>query len=209
MALVEKTEGGVMTLDKDRNQQDVLKELNLGGKIRELRLKNRMTLKDISEKSGFSTALLSQIENNIVSPPISTLWKIAQALNVKLTYFFQQTPKEKADYFVVRKGKGKPVFRHESRYSLSYYSLGYGKEGRRMDPYMIEFTGEEENEEPLGHEGEEFLYVIKGRMKLIYANTQIVLEEGDSIYHDPRIMHKVEAYPGTEVLAVFYIGNSQ
>jgi len=194
---------------KGKKQKDVLKELDLGGKIRDLRQKRGMTLKDISEKTGFSTALLSQIENNIVSPPISTLWKIAQALEVKLTYFFQTSPVEQQDYFVVRKGKGKPVFRQESRFAIKYLSLGYGKEGRRMDPFLIEFSGKEEEMEPLAHEGEEFLYVIKGKLKLTYGDKLIILEEGDSIYYDSRVSHKADASPGTMLLAVLYRGDKR
>ena len=191
---------------KGEKQRGILKELDLGGKIRELRLKRRMTLKDISERTGFSTALLSQIENNIVSPPISTLWKIAQALDAKLAYFFQQSPIEQQDYFIVRGGQGKPVFRQESRYSITYFSLGYGKEGRKMDPFLIEFSGREEPTEPLGHEGEEFLYVLKGRVELTYGDKTITLEEGDAIYYDSRVMHKAEGAAGTVLLAVLCIG---
>ncbi len=194
---------------KGKKQKDVLRELDLGGKIRELRQKRGMTLKDISERTGFSTALLSQIENNIVSPPISTLWKIAQALDVKLTYFFQTTPLEQQDYFVVRKGQGKPVFRQESRFAINYFSLGYGKEGRKMDPFLIEFSGKEEEMEPLGHEGEEFIYVLKGKLELTYGDKVIILEEGDSIYYDSRVSHKAEAPPGTVLLAVLYRGDKR
>ncbi len=194
---------------KGKKQKDVLKELDLGGKIRDLRQKRGMTLKDISERTGFSTALLSQIENNIVSPPISTLWKIAQALDVKLTYFFQTSPLEQQDYFVVRKGQGKPVFRQESRFAITYFSLAYGKEGRKMDPFLIEFSGEEEEMEPLGHEGEEFVYVLKGKLELTYGDKLIILEEGDSIYYDSRVSHKADAAPGTVLLAVLYRGDKR
>jgi len=198
-----------MIESKDKKHRDVLKELDLGGKIRGLRLKKGMTLKDVSEKTGFSTALLSQIENSIVSPPISTLWKISQALDAKLTYFFQQSPVEQQDYFVVRKGKGKSVFRQESRYAINYHSLGYGKEDRKMDPYLVQFTGEEEPMEALGHDGEEFLYVLQGRIHLTYGDKTIILEEGDSIYYDSRVIHKAEGIPGTTLLAVLYRGNKE
>ncbi len=197
-----------MIESKDKKHLNVLKELNLGGKIRGLRLKKGLTLKDVSEKTGFSTALLSQIENNIVSPPISTLWKVAQALDVKLTYFFQQSPVEHQDYFIVRKGKGKSIFRHESRYAITYSSLGYGKEDRKMDPYIAQFTGEEEPMEALGHDGEEFLYVLKGRIHLTYGDRVIILEEGDSIYYDSRVMHMARGSADTVLLAVVYTGKS-
>ena len=75
---------------REKRQRDVLERLNLGGKIKALRRRKGYTLKDVSERTGFSTALLSQIENNIVSPPISTLWRIAEVLETKLHYFFQE-----------------------------------------------------------------------------------------------------------------------
>lgn len=191
---------------RGKRHKDVLKELNLGGKIRELRVKKDLTLKEISEKTKFSTALLSQIENNMVSPPISTLWKIAEALDVKLSYFFQQAPVEMREYFLLRRGEGKPVFRHESRFAHTYYSLGYGKEGRRMDPFIVEFSGGEEHMEPMSHEGEEFVYVLKGGMELVYGEKSILLEEGDSIYFDSRVAHAARGDAGTIVLAVLYRG---
>jgi len=189
---------------KGKRHKDVLKELNLGGKIRDLRVEKGLTLKQVSEKTGFSTALLSQIENNIVSPPISTLWKIAEALDVKLTYFFQQVPIEKKDYFIVRKGNAKPVFRHESRFTHTYYSLGYGKEARKMDPFLVEFSGEEEHTEPMSHGGEEFIYVLKGKMELIYGEKHIILNEGDSIYFDSRVAHAAKGDAGSLIIAVLY-----
>jgi len=192
-----------------KRHRNAVEELDLGGKIRRLRLKKGMTLKDVSEKTGFSTALLSQIENSIVSPPISTLWKISQALDVKLTFFFQESPVEHQDYFLVRKGKGKSVFRQESRYAINYYSLGYGKEDRKMDPYLVRFTGEEEPMEALGHDGEEFLYVLQGRVHLTYGDKTIILEEGDAIYYDSRVIHKAVGIPGTVLLAVLYRGNKE
>ena len=192
-----------------KRYRNAVEELNLGGKIRRLRLEKGMTLKDVSEKTGFSTALLSQIENGIVSPPISTLWKISQALGVKLSFFFQESPVERRDYFLVRKGEGKPVFRQESRYAITYYSLGYGKEDRKMDPYLVQFTGEEEPMEALGHDGEEFLYVLRGRVHLTYGDKTINLEEGDAIYYDSQVIHKAEGKPGTVLLAVLYRGNRE
>ncbi len=187
---------------KKREATDALKELNLGGKIRELRLRRGFTLKDVSQLTGFSTALLSQIENNVVSPPISTLWKIAEALGVKIGYFFQETPQESVDYTVVKKGKGKPTARRETYPNLTFYSLAFGKLTRKMDPYLVVFDKDERGSTPISHEGEEFLYILEGNLKLYLGDKVIELEPGDSVYYDSRISHSVEGKKGTKFLAV-------
>ncbi len=189
---------------KKREAHEALKELNIGGKIRDLRLKRGYTLRDVSQLTGFSTALLSQIENNVVSPPISTLWKIAEALGVKIGYFFQDTPKEGEDYALVRKGKGKPVARRETYPNLTFYSLAFGKLNRRMDPFLVVFEKNEEGTRPVSHEGEEFIYVLEGSLKMTLGDREIVLEEGDSIYYDSRISHCVEGKRGTKFLAIVW-----
>ncbi|BAT71461.1 XRE family transcriptional regulator [Thermosulfidibacter takaii ABI70S6] len=187
---------------KKRDSNEPIKELNLGGKIRDLRLKRGYTLRDVSQLTGFSTALLSQIENNVVSPPISTLWKIAEALGVKIGYFFQETPQESVDYTVVKKGKGKPTARRETYPNLTFYSLAFGKVSRKMDPYIVVFDRDEKGSNPVSHEGEEFIYVLEGNLKLHLGDKVIELEEGDSVYYDSRISHFVEGKKGTKFLAV-------
>ncbi len=189
---------------RKREPQEVVKELNIGGKIKKLRMEKGLTLRDVSQKTGFSTALLSQIENNVVSPPISTLWKIAEALGVKIAYFFQETPREGQDYCIVRAGEGKPVARRETYPNLSFYSLAFGKLDRKMDPFYVVFEKDQEMREPMSHEGEEFLYILEGTLKLQLGDKTIYLNEGDSIYYDSRISHCAAGKKGTKFIAVLW-----
>ncbi|HEX9873978.1 MAG TPA: helix-turn-helix transcriptional regulator, partial [Deferrimonas sp.] len=62
-------------------------EFNIGVKIKALRKARKLTLQDVARETGFSPALISQIENNNVSPPIATLSKIARFFNVKVGHF--------------------------------------------------------------------------------------------------------------------------
>lgn len=184
------------------SDKELLEELNLGGKIRDLRVKKRMTLHDLAEKTGFSVALLSQIENNIVFPPVSTLWKIAEALGVKIYYFFQEVPEEGKDFVVTRKGEGKPVARRETYPNLSFYSLAFGLKHRFMDPFLVVFENDEVDKLPHSHEGEEFLYILEGSLTLKLGAVILELREGDSVYYDSRIPHSVEGKKGTKFIAV-------
>ena len=73
-----------------------VRKLHLGKKIRDLRKKAGLVLQDLSDRTGLSKPLLSQIEQELVSPPIATLLKISKALQVNISFFFQDgNPEEK------------------------------------------------------------------------------------------------------------------
>src|SRR5512145_3558481 len=72
------------------NIREEVKELQIGLKIRRLRQERRMTLQDLADATGLSKPLLSQIENEQVIPPLSTLLRIAKAFKVQLQTFFQE-----------------------------------------------------------------------------------------------------------------------
>ena len=60
-----------------------MSEYNIGSKLKELRKAKKLTLQDVASETGFSAALISQIENNNISPPIATLSKIANFFDVR------------------------------------------------------------------------------------------------------------------------------
>ena len=64
-------------------------EFQIGAKIKKLRKARKLTLQDVARETGFSPALISQIENNNVSPPIATLSKLANFFDVKMGHFFE------------------------------------------------------------------------------------------------------------------------
>jgi transcriptional regulator with XRE-family HTH domain len=88
----------------DPNDKAKVKELNIGLKIKNLREKKRFSIQNIAEKTGVSALLLSQIENEVVTPPIATLLKISRALDTNIGYFFIEEPSEKKAV-VVRQGE--------------------------------------------------------------------------------------------------------
>lgn len=186
-------------------KKQVLEKLNLGGRFKELRKQKGLTLKDLGEKTGFSPALLSQVENNIVSPSISTLWTLAEALGVKIGYFFQQEGVELEDYVITRAGREALVYRNELPHTLPYRDLAYGLEDRDMSPFLLvcdeacEFALKE-----VTYEGQEFLYVMEGAIAVAYGEQQFELGPGDSIYYNARIAHRIEARKGARFLAVLF-----
>lgn len=163
--------------------------MDLGSKIKELRRKRGMTLQQVAEKSGLSPSLLSQIERNLVSTSVGSLWKIAEALGVPIGYFFFDKGEEDS-YFVVKKDKRKKIVLPESKVT---YELLSPDLKRRIEFLIVEIQpGECNTEEKIAHEGEECGLVLKGKLKVKWGEREFVLEEGDSIYFDSTVPHRFQ-----------------
>jgi transcriptional regulator with XRE-family HTH domain len=187
--------------------------LKLGEKVKDLRLRKRYTLRQVAGETGLSIPLLSQIENNAVSPPLATLIRISSALDVNIGYFFrEEETREKA--VVVRKEERKKIFRHlPAQHDLSgytYQALAYTKNAKHMEPFLIEFEPKKKEDLAfLTHRGEEFHFVSRGRLAFYYQNQEIVLRAGDSVYFDSSVPHTFRALGGQKAQAITVIYNEE
>jgi transcriptional regulator with XRE-family HTH domain len=194
-----------MTMESDI--KDSVASLDLGNQIRKLRNKKNLTLQDLANLTGLSKPNLSQIENNYVTPPIATLLKLATALGVPIGYFFQDTPQEN-NMIVVRKqdryGVAKKL--HISRLGYQYEPLAYPKIEKNMEPFIVHMEEREASDIVYNnHRGEEFLYVLEGRLEFHYGDGTTVLEEGDSLYFDSIVPHGYRGIGGpAKTLVVIY-----
>jgi transcriptional regulator with XRE-family HTH domain len=194
-----------------KDVKEELKELNLGQKIKTLRQRKGLSLQQIAEKTNLSGPLVSQIEGEVVAPPVATLLKISKALNVNIGYFFQEEESGKRAV-VVRKNERKQIFRriHEDPSKIGYYyeSLAYPKADKHMEPFQVKF--EVKKKEDLiffNHKGEEFLFVLEGQLEFNYENEIFTLEPGDSLYFDSGFPHAFRALGRKSALAIDVIYN--
>lgn len=181
----------------------------VGERIKAVREGAGLTLQALAERSGYSSALLNQIENHMVSPPLGALGKIAHALGVKIGDLWGETARE--PYAIVRAGDRRQVSRFASKegvsYGYTYESLGFGKMDRNMEPFLITLEPPTVREpKPSVHEGEEFLFVLSGRMEVHLGGHTDVLDPGDSILYDASLPHRVSCVDEgpTKVLAVIW-----
>lgn len=174
-----------------------VKELEIGPKIRNLRQRQRLTLQDLSEATELSKPLLSQVENDQVIPPLATLLRIARALNVSLQTFFEEEDNTQK-CLVVKAGDSARMHRRPSHggppQPYYYHSLAYGKKHKHMEPFLVEFDpARTEQSLPVRHAGEEFFYIIEGRIQLDHGSESYILEAGDSVYWDSNEPHSLKA----------------
>lgn len=174
------------------NIHEDVKDLDLGGKIRDLRKTDGMTLKTIAAMTRLSVPLLSQIENDLVIPPISTLLKISKALNKDISFFFTNSALD-AKVAVVRASErirlDKKSLRKE-RTADSYETLAHKKTRKHMEPFLIELeTARRKSTQLVRHKGEEFIFVLEGTIEFITKDNVYVLEVGDAVYFESDVPH--------------------
>ena len=180
----------------------------IGGRIKYHRLKNSMTLDDLSKISGISSTYLSQIENNKqTNPSVDTLKKITDSMSLPLMSLFEDEF-EKSETVKSSDGKIKAkeeksavveIVRKNGRKTMSYPNADWKIE--LLSPNLkrkIEFIltvaspGQTSGSGWLIHEGEECGFILQGKLKFIIADEENLLDEGDSIYLKSAVPHKWE-----------------
>lgn len=170
----------------------------IGHKIRELRKSKNLNIADLSNITGLSTGLISQIERDKVVPSITAMLKIANALEVTMGYFFDE---EKNISALIRKGERRQIVTNDKS---RIYELLAPTTNRKIEFLLIKLDGcTHRAEQAISHEGEECGYVIKGNMVVIVDGEKHVLHEGDSIYFDSTKAHVYENYDENECISIW------
>ena len=157
-----------------------------------------ITPEEIAGVCNISTEDYLRLETGNVDISVSLLHQIAQTYNIELTaLMFGNEPKMNT-WYVTRKGKGEAVERTEV---YKYQSLAAGFSKRKADPFMVTVSPKA-NDEPVylnSHAGQEYNYVISGRLLLQINGKDLILETGDSIYFNSKLPHGMRALDGQDV----------
>jgi len=183
---------------------------NVGEKITAIRLQKNITIDDLGERCGFTAEMMTKIEENEAIPSLGHLIKVARALGVRLGTFLDDM--DQLGPVITRKGVMKKGISFSNKNStaplnLDFFPLASDKSGRHMEPFIVEIDPSIGTDfEQSSHEGEEFMYVLSGMIEINYGRDVYILSEGDSIYYDSVVEHKVHAANGApaKILAVVY-----
>jgi transcriptional regulator with XRE-family HTH domain len=174
--------------------QHLKKELDryhFGDKLRQLRLRRKMGLVELSRHTGLSPALLSKLEHGKLYPTLPTLSRIALVFSVGLEHFFSD---DRAKHlFALSRKKDRLKFPEApgvDNFAFSFESLDYPATDRKFNSYLADFksvpTGKVRVHQ---HAGVEFIYVLKGRLTLKIGQDTEYLDAGDSLYFDSQLPH--------------------
>ncbi|MCW5593781.1 MAG: cupin domain-containing protein [Burkholderiales bacterium] len=176
----------------------------IGTRIAERRAELGITLERLAAATGFSKGYLSKIENSRKVPPIGSLSRIAAALRTDITQLLH-TPAEAGEgggLSVVRVGERRPVVRGGTAFGYDYVSLADNRRGKKMEPFLFTFPSQIDKYVFFEHDGEEFMFVLSGRVEWQAGSRRLVLEPGDSIYFDARLPHRGRALDGEATAVV-------
>jgi transcriptional regulator with XRE-family HTH domain len=160
----------------------------LGAQLRAIRKKRSLTGKKVADKAKLSTSLLSQIENNRISPSLDTLLKLLEVYGISPNEFFKNY-EINSMVDIIKKDERKVFYRKNSKYEkLCGNSQIKGKHS--FNAFFLELKpdstrGDHKN----GHIGRELGIVIAGQAKLLYGDNEYEINKGDTVSFFSQIPH--------------------
>lgn len=159
-------------------------EPKVGARLRAIREQQGLSLRALVERCGLSINAISLIERGENSPTVSTLHRLATALNVPITDFFQVENRKKAVF--VRQKMG---LRSQSK-GVTMESLGIGLSNQQIEPFLMTIDpGAGNITDPISHPGEEFIHCVEGEIEYCIENELYRLQKGDSLLFDASQSH--------------------
>ncbi len=163
-----------------------------------------MTLEELAKRTGLTSSFLSQVERNITSPSVKSLREIATALNKKVGCFFEE--ERSRDFIFIKKDNRKRVVNDGLK---SFYEvLASDLLGIRMEPSLLVLkTGGMMEKQPGSLDGEEFAFVLKGKVELLRGAEKFIMEKGDSIYFKGIKSYKIMNVGGNEANILWVVSS--
>jgi transcriptional regulator with XRE-family HTH domain len=162
----------------------------IGGQLKLMRAARGMTLEKLAEATGLTKSYLSKIQNSRKLPPIATLSRIAQALGTGIGSFFGDILEAREGASVVRRNERLPVVRGGTAFGYDYVSLAHQRLTKNMEPFIFTFPSKIDRHVFFDHGGEEFVFILSGKVVFQVGDERWTLAEGDSIYFDAAIPHR-------------------
>lgn len=173
--------------------------MDVGIKIKKLRLKNGLTLEELANRCELSKGFLSQLERDKTTTSVHTLLDILEVLGT--------SPK---DFFDDSKEKEKIVFEQEDCFEQEHqdYTISWlvaSAQKNQMEPILLKLKPNKTSNVVPPFEGEAFGYVLKGKAKLIYENKKLLLNKGNSFYLSGEDEHYLENHTNDEVIILWVV----
>lgn len=164
-------------------------------RIKELREISEITIEEMAKSLGLTKENYIKYEEGECDIPISMLYSISHKFKVDLTEILSGEAPKLRVFQVVKKNKGLEVFRREQ---YKYQNLAYNFSNKQIEPFMVEVpvVADDEPVHENSHSGQEFNYVLEGRLLIKVNGKENILEEGDSIYFNSVYPHGMKALDG-------------
>lgn len=160
--------------------------MNIGDKIKRLRIKNDLTQEELADRCELTKGFISQVERDLTSPSIATFVDILEGLGTNLKDFFNESIDEKIVF------TKEDIFESENedlKYILKWIIPNAQK--NMMEPILIDLEVGGKTKEDFPHEGEEFGYVLNGNVYLHIGKDKYKLKKDESFYFKANSNHYI------------------
>jgi mannose-6-phosphate isomerase-like protein (cupin superfamily) len=155
-----------------------------------------LSIQEMAAQSERTPEEIQLYESGETDIPMSFLFDVAQHFNMDTSTLISGEEPRMGSYFLTRYGKGKSVERTKA---YKYQALASGYIHPKADPYEVTVDPSDREIHLNSHEGEEFDYVLEGRLQFQINGKDLFLNPGDSIYFDSSNPHGMKALDGKPV----------
>jgi quercetin dioxygenase-like cupin family protein len=171
--------------------------ITLGARIKKLRRGKKVKLQDLANETGYTPEYIKQIESGEVTPPVAALLQLSKAMAIdsgRLLVDEEQKEKRKRTYLKRTK-------------AYRYQTLTPGADQKHLSAFLVKIDPKKDH--PMvdyNHEGEEFIYVLEGKIEVIVGENRNVISKGKSVHFNSAITHKLNNLSNEEakLLVVIY-----
>ena len=157
----------------------------IGEKIKDLRLSCELTQEELADRCELTKGYISQLENDLTSPSITTLIDILSALGTSLKEFFADDESEEKISF----NKNEFIEKVTEDYTLNW--LVPNAQKNTMEPVHMRLNAGCSSDEDFPHEGEEFGFVLKGEIVIVIGKRKVKVKKGESFYFTSNKVHQI------------------
>ncbi len=158
--------------------------MELGKKIKQMRNQKGLTQEELADRCELTKGYISQLENDLNSPSIATLTDILSALGSNLSEFFREETEEKIVF-------SKNEFIEKDSDGVLWNWLIPNAQKNMMEPVLVELSEGMETAGDIPHEGEEFGYVLEGKIAIILGNKHHLCKKGEAFYYSANTPHSI------------------
>ncbi len=158
--------------------------MEIGHKLKQLRVRQNLTLEELASRCELTKGFLSQVERNLTSPSIVTLNDILEALGSSLADFFKE---QKEDKVVFRKDD----FFTDSKEDYTIHWIVPNSQKNEMEPILLEIPAGKASFDVAPHNGEEFGYVLEGSVVLQVGDERTAVRRGETFCLKGREFHTI------------------
>ncbi len=182
----------------------------IGKKISTFRSMKNIELEDLALKAELSLKQMNAIESGTSIPSLGVLIRVTRAMGIRIGTLLDDSVKEGPAIVKANEHQSTLSFstnENANKEHLTFFSLAPNKTGRHMEPFIIDIVPSEKGKPAKSsHEGEEFIYVLEGKITVHYGNETFELEKGDSIYLDSIVSHLVTTNTNkARILGIVYV----